>query len=352
MPLLYGRQWTREELIRRVGDMSQVARVKLHTLSEGYDEGVHAADVLTGTGFQFTVLSSRGLDISSASYRGRALAWRSAQGDRHPAYYEPQGLGWLRGFPGGLVTTCGLTWMGAPDTDNGVELGLHGRYSNTPAYAVRGWGEWVDDTYVLTVQGEVRESVVFGDNVVCRRRITARMGENRLVLEDAITNDGFAAAPHMLLYHINIGFPSVDAGARVIVPAVQTLPRDAEAAEGGDRWMAIEEPVTGYREKVYFHTVEESDDGHACAGVVNPSLDGGLGLYVRYRPCELPHLIQWKMMGAGTYVVGLEPANAYVMGRSVERAQGRLHMLEAGETRRYMLEIGVVEGAEAMAMIP
>ena len=348
---LYGKQWTRQELVARVGDMSQIARVKMHTLSDGSDEGVHAADVTTGTGFQFTVVPSRGLDISSASYRGRSLAWRSAQGDRHPAYYEPQGLGWLRGFPGGLLTTCGLTWMGAPDTDDGVELGLHGRYSNTPAAAVRGWAEWDGDAYVLSVQGEVRESVVFGENVVCRRKISAVLGENRLIVEDAITNEGFSASPHMVLYHVNLGFPIVDAGSRVVVPAELTEPRDDESARGGDRWMCVEEPVVGYREKVYFHRVAPDPDGSATVAVVNPTLDGGLGVYVRYRPDQLPQLVQWKMMGAGTYVVGLEPANARVMGRSVERAAGRLQMIEPGETRQYRLELGVVEGHGALELI-
>ena len=31
------------------------------------------------------------------------------------------------------MTTCGLTYMGAPCTDAGDTLGLHGRISNTPA---------------------------------------------------------------------------------------------------------------------------------------------------------------------------------------------------------------------------
>jgi hypothetical protein len=341
MPELYGRCLTRREIVARVGDISQIARVKLHRLAEGFEDGVLAADVITGTGFQFTVLPSRGLDISSASYCGRSLAWRSAQGDRHPAFYEPEGLGWLRSFPGGLLTTCGLTWMGAPDTDEGVALGLHGRHSNAPASEVRTSGSWDGDNYILTVEGTVRESVVFGENVVLRRRITATMGESRLFLEDSVTNEGFAVTPHMILYHVNFGYPIVDDGASIVVPALTTEPRDEEALQGVERCLLVEQPVAGYKEKVYFHTVKPDASGEASVGVLNPQLDGGLMAYVRYRPEELPHLVEWKMMGAGTYVVGLEPANARVMGRSAERAAGRLQYLQPNETRRYRLEIGV-----------
>lgn len=346
MANVFGRTLTKQDILSRVGDISQLARVKLHRLVNGYEDGVLAADVVTGSGLQFTVLPSRGLDISSASFRGRALAWRSAQTDRHPAYYEPQGLGWLRSFPGGLVTTCGLTWMGAPNVDEGVELGLHGRFSNTPATGVSARGEWDGDDYRMTIEGSVREAVVFGENVLLHRRITTALGATSFRIEDRVTNEGFLQAPHMLLYHVNLGYPVVDEGSRIVVPACATQPRDAEAADGAEEWMRIHTPVVGYREKVYFHTVEASADGTAMAAVVNPDLDGGMAVYVRYRPDQLPCFVQWKMLGAGTYVIGLEPANALVMGRSVEREAGRLQYLEPGESRIYELEIGVLTGEE------
>jgi len=344
--------YTREELLQRVGSMEQLARVKLHRLAEGHEDGTLAADVTNSSGFAFTAVASRGLDISTATYKGHALAWRSAQTDRHPAHYEPSGLGWLRSFPGGLLTTCGLTWMGAPDIDDGVELGLHGRYSNTPATSVCSRAQWVNDDYVLSLEGEVREAVVFGSNVVLRRRIETTLGRPGFTLRDTVTNEGFETAPHMLLYHINLGYPLVDVGARVILPAARTTPRDADAEEGAERWPEIEPPVAGCREKVYFHTLDEDSDGWARAALVNPGLADGVALSIRYRPEELPCFVQWKMMGAGTYVVGLEPANALVLGRSAERSAGRLQSLEPDETRRYHLEIDVLEGPDALALMP
>ena len=52
---------------------------------------------------------------------------------------------------------------------------------------------------------------------------------------------------------------------------------------------------------------------------------------IRYRPDELPYFWQWRMVGEGAYVMGLEPANCPLMGRGEARRQGRLPMLAAGK---------------------
>ncbi len=38
-------------------------------------------------------------------------------------------------------------------------------------------------------------------------------------ISDTVTNAGATACPHMLLYHCNVGFPVVDAGAELSYPA-------------------------------------------------------------------------------------------------------------------------------------
>ena len=50
---------------------------------------------------------------------------------------------------------------------------------------------------------------------------------------------------------------------------------------------------------------------------------------------------EWKMAGAGTHVLGIEPANCYVEGRAAERARGTLVTLEPGESRTYELSLEV-----------
>lgn len=356
MARLYGRDCTKAELLERVGDVSQIARVKPYRLVEGHEDGLLAVDVTTGSGLDFTVLAGRGMDISSAHYKGRSLAWRSAASDQHPAFFEADGRGWLRSFYGGLVVTCGLTWMGAACVDEGEPLGLHGRVSHLPATNVAWDGHWEGDDYLLSVSGKCREAIVFGENIQLTRRITTKLGESRFFLEDTVENLGYQRTPHMILYHINIGFPAIGDDARLIAPTLAATPRDADAEEGKEGFAQMQPPTAAFREKVYFHDLRTDAEGNVTTALVNPmvEMDGGIrgfGVYSRFNRRELPWFTEWKMMDQGTYVCGMEPANALVLGRATERQEGRLQFLEPGETRTYHLEIGVVEGAEQIAAL-
>jgi hypothetical protein len=59
---------------------------------------------------------------------------------------------------------------------------------------------------------------------------------------------------------------------------------------------------------------------------------------------------QWRMLGPGMYLTGLEPANCGLAGRAVEREAGALPMLEPGEARRSGVTLRVSLGAEAQAL--
>jgi hypothetical protein len=341
---LYGRHWKRQELLDHVGDIQQLGGVRRFMLAEGREAGVEIAQFRTGTGFNFDVCLSRALDVSQAEYQGQALAWRSSTGDVAPTYYEPQGRGWLRSFSGGLVKTCGLDNAGAACIDQGEELGMHGRIGNLPAKRVWVDGAWDNDEYLMWAQGKMRETTVFGENLVLTRRVTARLGESKLWIDDLVENEGAATSEFMLLYHINLGFPVVADGSELLVPSGKVVPRDADAEEGKELYAGFHAPQGGYREKVYYHDVDPDPEGYVTAAVVNRKHnDGqGLGVYVRYKKEQLPQLIQWKMMDKRTYVVGLEPANCLVEGRDRERERGTLQFLAPGEARRFQLEIGVL----------
>jgi hypothetical protein len=321
-----------------------VAGVRLGELSDGFERGVRVADVRTGSGLAFTVLLDRGMDIGWADFGGASLAWRSPTTALGPAYFEPEGLGWLRGFHGGLVNTCGLTYFGAPGVDQGQALGLHGRASYTPALQVTYGGDWHGDDYELWLTGQLREAVVFGENLVLRRRISARLGESRLFIEDTVTNEGYQATPQMQLYHCNFGFPVVSPETELLTASVEVKPRDEVAAVGLAEYKRFQPPTPGYQEQVFYHTLKADAQGYAQVALVNRAFGGGQGLggYVRFALAELPRLVQWKMMGQSTYVCGLEPSTNWVEGRAKERAEGRLQFLEPGESRHYRLEIGVL----------
>lgn len=342
MAELFGRRWTRAELLEHVGDVSQLGGARLVMLAEGPQAGVSAAEVRTGSGLTFAVLPGRGMDIGFADYRGTPLCWRSPIGEAAAAFYEPIGEGWLRGFSGGLMTTCGLTTAGWPSTDQGQDLPLHGRASYLPARNVYVDGAWQGDDYVMWVQGRTRESVLYGENVQLTRRVWARLGENRLFIDDEVENLGYQSVPHMLAYHINVGFPILADGSTLVSSPHAVEPINDGSADAVADYASYGPPRKDWQAKVLIHRPVAEDDGWARTAIVNPQL--GLGLYVKQRPEQLPFLWQWKQLGQGEYVTGIEPANCFGRGRADDRARGTLQFLEPGERRTYSVEIGVTSG--------
>jgi hypothetical protein len=346
MATLFGRRYTRTELLQHVGDVSQLGGVRLKVLDDGAERGVRVADFTTGSGLRFSVLIDRGMDIGAADWGGKPLSWISGAGAVHPAYYDPIGLGWLRSFPGGLMVGCGLDNVGLPSSDGDEELGLHGRLSNTPSELISCGGAWQGDEYEMWVEGQVRHYKLFSANLLLRRKISTWLGSDRLSLEDTIVNQSFETTPLQLLYHCNFGFPVVSPHTELWVDTVRCEPRDEEAAGGFEERARFQAPTPGYAEQVFYHYPRADDEGYARAALINQRMR--FGAYIRFRMAELPHLVQWKMMGQGTYVVGLEPGNCWVQGRAHDREQGVLQFLQPGEGVSTHLEIGVLPDADAV----
>jgi hypothetical protein len=341
---LYGRTLTAEDLLRRVGRLEQVAGIEPFVFDEGHERGVRALRVRTGTGFTFTVIPDRGLDIGAAEYKGMALAWSSPTGVVGPWYRELEGEGWLRSFHGGLLVTCGLSNVGVPSAKDGEPLGLHGRISNIPASNVTYDAFWDNEGCRLEVSGRARETSVFGPNLLLERKVSARVGSSWLQIEDTVRNGGFLPAPLMLLYHINLGWPLLDESSRLIGPGTSgdaPEPRDEDAREGLKSWNRFDAPIPGFRERVFYHRPQADAEGWTEAQLENSGLAGGVALRVRFRPEELPEFVQWTMIGESTYVLGFEPSTCRVGGYEAERAAGRIIDLGPGEMRRFRLQIGV-----------
>ncbi|MFQ6067479.1 MAG: aldose 1-epimerase family protein [bacterium] len=345
MVRILGKDYSRSEMGRWVGDFSQVAGLKPYQLTEGKGRGARCVDLWTGSGFQFTINLERAMDVSQAFYNGRSLCWRSSTGDVHPHFFEPETIGWLRSFFGGLLVTCGLTYAGWPCEDEGEKLGLHGRISHIPAEKVRMGEEWKDEDYFLSVEGRMRQSSVFGENMLLERKIWTKMGESRFWIEDKVENLGYRETPLMIIYHFNIGFPVVAEGSRLISPTLEVTPVTEESAKGKEDYARFTAPIPNFKEKVYYHRMRADEGGLARCALVNENIEGeGLGVYLSYKLDQLPNFIQWKMMGEAEYVVGMEPANCQVEGRDKERQRKTLQVLEPGERKEFSLEVGVLRG--------
>jgi hypothetical protein len=150
-------------------------------------------------------------------------------------------------------------------------------------------------------------------------------------------NLGGVPEPAPILYHVNLGVPFFDQGARLEVDSLEVLPRDSDAERGLASWMEPGLPEDGASEMVFEHRVRPDESGWGQAALTNGS--AGLRLVLRWRQAELPRFHQWLHRGRGMYVLGLEPANCSVLGRAADRAKGDLPVLEPGERRTTEIRI-------------
>ncbi|MCE2435040.1 MAG: DUF4432 family protein, partial [Candidatus Latescibacteria bacterium] len=220
MPRLFGRNFTRRQLLNRVGDISQLMYARRAERSEGFERGAGLIDVFNASGLGFSVLPGRALDIASAHYKGQSLCFRSGPGDVGPAFYEPEGFKWGRGWFGGLVTSCGLDFVGHPEVDpeeENAEMPLHGRLSYIPAKNVGIEAGWEGADYVVRIRGQMRQAEVFAENLELSREISTVLGERSIHIRDRIENLAADRSPLMFVYHCNPGFPLLDEGTRLVL---------------------------------------------------------------------------------------------------------------------------------------
>ncbi len=331
----------RLEIEQYIGNQSQIGGTRHYELTDGWGRNLRAIDVDSGSGLRYTVLPDRGMDISLASFRGINLVYITCNGETHPSFYEPEGSGWLHTFAGGLLVTCGLTYLGAPVNDEGEELGLHGRYSTIPACRVADLSHWTGDDYQILLKGSSTEGSLFGHKMRLDREIATRAGTNNLVITDKVTNTGFKPAPFTILYHMNLGYPLLSEHAELIIDTEESIPRDPIAERGINEFRQFIEPQPGFEEQVYFHVLRSDANGKAGVTLRNKKI--GISLTIRFDKSALPWFTQWKMMGQGDYVLGLEPGNVPVKNRKVLKEEGLLPWLQPGESRTSKVEVFVEE---------
>jgi hypothetical protein len=346
---LWGRNWTRAELEARVGSLSQIGGVTRFEYCDGKARGLTALRVRTACGLEFSVLPDRGLDIFEASYQGRSLCWHSPAGLSHPAYYDSRGANWMKTFPGGLLTTCGLSTAGSPSLDQGEELGLHGSISNTPAESVTWSEEWIKDELMFSIHGQIKEGSVFGPNLVNYRQISSSLSARSIHLVDRIVNEGDCARPLMVVYHCNFGFPLLSDRSRIYCKSKHVEARTQFAHSHLASWTTFEGPIPAVDERCYYHDIETDEDGYSRVLLVDDDAAHSLAIELAYNSVSLPRLVEWKSVRPKHYVLGLEPSNCKVDGRRRERADGTLKFLGPGESAEMKLRIRVLVGEQEIA---
>jgi len=332
----------RSALLRRIGNISQLACMRRVILEDGTASGCKAIEVANGGGLDFTVLEGKGLNILNFGYKGTNLSFIAKPGLASPAYFNPHDQEFPRNFQGGMLFTCGLLNVGPASVDQGLELSQHGRIGQLPAEQTAVSADWESNDYVMRISGDVREAALFRENLVLKRTITTKFGSKALTIHDTVENQGFEPQPLMILYHMNIGYPLLDTTARLLCPDRHAWPFNEAAKKDMANMTHFSDPVDDCPEQLFCHKVFSDAKGWSEIGLINEPLD--IGLAIRYNTATLPNLLQWKSMRSGDYALGIEPTNSSLNTRAVERANGTLRTLAPMEKVEFDVELTVLEG--------
>ena len=314
-----------QEAIRKgyTGNPAQLVTLRRVTLSEGRAKGTGIIEVATPGGLSLDILPDAGLDLGQCRYQGINMTWMSKNGYDCPSAVMPYENEFLNTFPGGLLYTCGLRSAGPANRDGNEWHPLHGRYHSLAADHI--CTETTEKEIVI--RGTIRETALFGHNLEVKREIRIPVSGASVAVKDTVTNQSSRDEEFMQLYHCNFGYPLLSEKARLILPeARETIPRTAFAKTGLGRELTFDPPVPGEEERVFFQKMRSE----FCARLENPDL--GVRMTISWSGDTLPILVQWRSMAAGDYVLGLEPANCYIMGRHAERENGTLPVLKAWES--------------------
>lgn len=329
------------EKLRYTGNRNQLFSVKNYVMTDGKANGVRALDIDNGNGLFMTILPDRCCDIYQVRYNGLNINYISSTGVTNPAYFDSRGAEALRSLYLGFLTTCGIGSICSPSEDKVGEteatesFGLHGRISNTPAelFSVEVDEKTRNGEPVIIVKGIMTEARLFGDKYSLTRTIKIHTDKNIFEVSDTVKNTGYQKSPHMILYHLNYGYPFLDEDIEIDVPAEKTIPRNDYAAKDLATWNKFLPPQHGIDEQCYYHTLKKNEKGYSYYSLYNKKEK--TFFKVEYDAKPLDWFIQWKMPGEGDYVLGLEPANCNGEGRAKAREDGILKFLDAQESINY-----------------
>ena len=153
----------------------------------------------------------------------------------------------------------------------------------------------------ICVEAVIQDTQLFGKNLVMKRKIYTEIDGDTITLEDTLINVGYKAEEYCLLYHVNVGYPMLDDGAKLFIDAENVMPRTAWAAQNQATMYTMSADKPCEEECCYFIKAKTP-----TATLVNETL--GKTFTLSYSGDTLPHFVEWKSMASGDYALGLEPA--------------------------------------------
>ena len=273
----------------RISNFEQVASLRRYTMTDGRGAGLDVIDCDNGK-LRFLLNVTKGLDVMQMYHKGENLSFLSKNA------FSARETDFLSRFEGGMLYTCGLDSVGGRD---GYEL--HGTYHNMTAEITRA----ECDENGITVEAIIRNTALFGRNLVMYRRVSTAICGDTLSIEDRLVNRGFGEENYCLLYHINLGYPMLDDGAVIEANVVENFPRTPWSEEHKETFLTMESPLPLKEETCYFLKLAEPK-------ISLKNAKNGKRFTLTYSADTLPAFIEWKSMASADYALGLEPATTYL----------------------------------------
>ena len=333
-----------KNLLKKVGDISQIAGVRQIEFTSGKGRRTEAFEVYNASGIQFTVLSDMCMDIFNFTYKGINIGFISKNGLVGNKFFNALDNEFLYYWRAGMLYTCGLANTGPSCTDEGLHRTEHGRIGMLPAENISINTGWEEDNYNIKLSGEIKETLIYGYNLKFKRTISTDLISKEVHINDFVENMEPGEEEFMLLYHFNFGYPFLDKDTRLIKPDGKVVPRFNETPERVRACFQMEETKDNCEEECFYHKNRPDKDGWAYTGLINRKI--GLGVFLKYGYKNLPIFMQWKSCRSHDYTMGLEPSNSYINGRSKERKSGTLSKIKGYEKIEYNLILGILDGED------
>lgn len=296
----------------RISNLAQLASLTRYTLSEGEGRGLDILDCNNGT-LRFLINLSRAADVMQLYHKGENVSFVSKNG------FTAKTGDFLSRFEGGMLYTCGLDSVGGRE---GYEL--HGTHHLCVPTLLRAEA----NERGIVIETRMRESALFGRNLLFHRKITSALGEDTLHIEDTLVNEDVEDANYCLLYHVNVGHPMLDDGARIVAEVSSFEPRTPWAKENKATMFEMCMPSPKMEECCYFLHLATPR-----ISLENPK--NGKCFTLTYSADTLPEFVEWKSMASGDYALGLEPSTTKLDDGFTYR------VLRSGESVRFTLDLCV-----------
>jgi len=325
-----------DNLQRRVASKDQLAKIDTFTINNGPGSGGRYLSVRCLSGMRLRVALDRGFDIDELEFAGQQLGWHGPSGHVAPAVTtadQEAGTGLLRAFSGFMVT-CGYDYFGGGRTGSASHFGyalrelqhypLHGRATFLRSNLLEARIDWTHSNGpVVRLVADMRQAGLFGENLCCTRNITIPVGDGQILIEDGVRNEGMTKAPHMILYHLNLGYPLIGNGT-----VIEGLPADDA--------MPSKLPDLTQPQSEAFRFLPRSD----CATAIKVIGAGGYSLSIEPLSSSFRYIGQWWNHYDGMECIGIEPASSLMPGLDGGEWTPE-HWLEPGDAEHYRLRLSI-----------